>query len=370
MLLGYLTLAGIRRPVFAAIVIWPTCVLPAASATLPGFGGGQIPSLAPLLRAITPAVVSISVRGLVREDNPLYQDQYFRQFFDVPKQLERRVEAAGSGVIVDADRGYALTNDHVVEHASNIQVGTKDGQSFSAKVIGRDAATDIAVIQIQNGSDLKSLPIGDSDKLEVGDFVVAIGNPFGLGQTVTSGIVSALGRSGLGIEGYEDFIQTDASINPGNSGGALVNLRGELIGINTAILAPGGGSAGIGFAVPVNIARSVLEQIVLHGEIRRGQIGISTQDLTPKLAATFHTRRTAGAVIDEVVPKSPAEQAGIRKGDLVIAANGAPIRSASQLRNKIGLTAVGDRIELAVERNGTAQTIPVRVEAPNAGSAR
>src|SRR5215469_3939789 len=218
MLLRYLTLTGIRRPVFATIVICPICVLPAASATIPGFGGGQIPSLAPLLRAITPAVVSISVRGLVREDNPLYQDLYFRQFFDVPKQLERRIEAAGSGVIVDVDRGFALTNSHVVEHASNIQVGTKDGQSFSAKVIGRDAATDIAVIQILKGSDLKSLPVGDSDKLEVGDFVVAIGNPFGLGQTVTSGIVSALGRSGLGIEGYEDFIQTDASINPGNSG--------------------------------------------------------------------------------------------------------------------------------------------------------
>jgi serine protease Do len=184
----------------------------------------------------------------------------------------------------------------------------------------------VAVIQIQNGSNLKSLPLGDSDKLEVGDFVVAIGNPFGLGQTVTSGIVSALGRSGLGIEGYEDFIQTDASINPGNSGGALVNLRGELIGINTAILAPGGGNIGIGFAVPISMARRVMEQIVQYGKVRRGRVGISTQDLTPDLAAAIHTKSTEGALISDVVPKSPAEQGGIRKGDLVTAVNGVPIR--------------------------------------------
>jgi serine protease Do len=270
---------------------------------------------------------------------------------------------------VDAERGYALTNNHVVEHASNIQITTKDGQRFNAKVVGRDPATDVAVIQIQNGSNLKALPLADSDQLEVGDFVVAIGNPFGLGQTVTSGIVSALGRSGLGIEGYEDFIQTDASINPGNSGGALVNLRGELIGINTAILAPGGGNVGIGFAVPINMAHSVMQQIVEHGEVRRGRIGISTQDLTPELAAAFHTNHTEGAIIAEVAPRSPADQVGLRKGDLVIAANGLPIRSATQLRNKIGLTPVGERIELILERNGAPQTIPVRVGPANESSA-
>jgi serine protease Do len=357
-------LAAVRRPLFAMLVIVPLCLVSAIAGTIPSFDSSQIPSLAPLLREITPAVVNISVRGLVREDNPLYQDPYFRQFFDVPKQLERRVEATGSGVIVDAEHGYALTNNHVVEHASNIQVATKDGQSFSAKIIGRDPATDIAVIQISNGSNLRALPLGDSDKLEVGDFVVAIGNPFGLGQTVTSGIVSALGRSGLGIEGYEDFVQTDASINPGNSGGALVNLRGELVGINTAILAPGGGNVGIGFAVPINMAHSVMEQIVQHGDVRRGRIGIATQDLTPELASALHTKRAAGALIAEVAPKSPAEQAGLHKGDLVIAANGVPIRSATQLRNKIGLTPVGERIELEVERNGGPQTIPVRIGPP------
>ena len=340
-----------------------------ASATIPDFAGPQVPSLAPLLREVTPAVVNISVRGRVKEDNPLYRDPVFRQFFDVPQQLERQVQATGSGVIVDAERGYVLTNNHVVEHATNIQIGTKDGKRFNARIVGRDPPTDVAVIQIQNGSGLKALPLGDSDKLEVGDFVVAIGNPFGLGQTVTSGIVSALGRSGLGIEGYEDFIQTDASINPGNSGGALVNLQGQLIGINTAILAPGGGNIGIGFAVPISMARLVMEQIVAHGEVRRGRVGISTQDLTPELAAAFHTKRSQGAVIAEVVPKSPAEQAGIHKGDLIVTANGAPIRSAAQLRNKIGLTPVGDRIELVVERNGADQTIPLRVGPPSEGSA-
>ena len=350
-------------------LVWSLSPLSVASATIPDFAGPQAPSLAPLLREVTPAVVNISVRGRVKEENPLYQDPVFRQFFDVPKQLERQVQATGSGVIVDADRGYVLTNNHVVEHASNIQIATKDGQRFAAKIVGRDPPTDVAVIRIQNGSGLKALPLGDSDKLEVGDFVVAIGNPFGLGQTVTSGIVSALGRSGLGIEGYEDFIQTDASINPGNSGGALVNLRGQLIGINTAILAPGGGNIGIGFAVPISMARLVMEQIVAHGEVRRGRVGISTQDLTPELAAALHTKRNEGALIAEVVAKSPAEQAGIRKGDLVIAADGAPIRGATQLRNKIGLTPVGERIELTIERNGAPQAIPVRVGPASEGSA-
>jgi serine protease Do len=357
-------LADLRRLLFVGVMAGTLSALSAAAGTIPGFGAGQVPSLAPLLREITPSVVNVSVRGLVKEDNPLYQDPYFRQFFDTPKQFERRVEATGSGVVVDAEHGYALTNNHVIEHAANIQVGTKDGQTLSARIVGRDPATDIAVIQIRSGSNLKALPLGDSDKLEVGDFVVAIGNPFGLGQTVTSGIVSALGRSGLGIEGYEDFIQTDASINPGNSGGALVNLRGELIGINTAILAPGGGNVGIGFAVPINMAHSVMQQIIQHGDVRRGRIGISTQDLTPDLAGAFHTKRNAGAVIAEVAPKSPADQAGVRKGDVVIAANGVPIRSSTQLRNKIGLTPVGDRIELEVERNGTPQTIPVRIGPP------
>jgi serine protease Do len=340
-----------------------------AQATLPSFAGPQTPSLAPLLREVTPAVVNISVQGRVRESNPLYQDPVFRQFFDVPRQLEREVQATGSGVIIDGQRGYALTNNHVVEHAAKIEIVTKDGQRLHARVIGRDPPTDVAVLQIQGGANLKALPLGDSDKLEVGDFVVAIGNPFGLGQTVTSGIVSALGRSGLGIEGYEDFIQTDASINPGNSGGALVNLHGQLIGINTAILAPGGGNVGIGFAVPINMARQVMDQIVVYGTVHRGRIGISTQDLSSELAGALHTGTSRGAVIADVSRNSPAEEAGVRKGDVVVAVDGAPVQSAAQLRNKIGLTPVGQQVDLTIDRAGGLRTIPVRVAPANDRSA-
>src|SRR5829696_121389 len=231
-----------------------------AAAPLPQAAGGAVPSLAPMLARITPGVVNIAVRGKVREQNPLLQDPFFRRFFDLPQNQrpqERETQATGSGVIVDAANGYVLTNGHVVENATRIEVTTKDNRRYTAKLIGRDADTDVAVLQIPT-SGLVAVPMGDSDRLQVGDFVLAIGNPFGLGQTVTSGIVSALGRSGLGIEGYEDFIQTDASINPGNSGGPLVNLNGECVGINTAILAPGGGNIGIGFAVPVNMARRVM----------------------------------------------------------------------------------------------------------------
>jgi serine protease Do len=234
-----------------------------AAPTLPSFAGGPVPSLAPLLKQVTPAVVNIAVRGRVREENPLAQDPFFRQFFDMPEQIVHEVQATGSGVIVDGKRGYVLTNNHLIEHATAIQVTTKDDRRFAAKLIGRDRRNDIAVLQIADGgAALPALPFGNSDALEVGDFVVAIGNPFGLGQTVTSGIVSALGRNGLGIEGREDFIQTDASINPGNSGGALIDLRGQLIGINTAILSPDGGNVGIGFAIPINRARRAMEQIV------------------------------------------------------------------------------------------------------------
>jgi serine protease Do len=348
------------RAALAAFALLVLAAAPAAAA-MPEFATGKIPSLAPLLREITPAVVNISVRGRVKEENPLYQDPFFRQFFDLPRQLEREVQATGSGVIVDAERGYVLTNNHVVQNATTIQITTKDGRKFTAKLIGRDAPTDVAVVQIQGAADLKALALGDSDRLEVGDFVVAIGNPFGLGQTVTSGIVSALGRSGLGIEGYEDFIQTDAPINPGNSGGALVDLRGELIGINTAILAPGGGNIGIGFAVPINMARAVMAQLVQHGRVRRGRIGVSLQDLTPSLAAALQTAHTGGAVITEVSPNSPAQRAGLQKGDVVIAADGAPIRSAGQLRNKVGLIPVGTRVELTLDRRGTTYSTNLQI---------
>ena len=274
--------------------------------------GGAVPSLAPMLARVTPGVVNIAVRGKVRAENPLLQDPFFRRFFNLPQRSqpeERETQATGSGVIVDAHNGYILTNGHVVDNATKIEVTTKDNQRFTAKLVGRDTETDVAVLQIP-AQNLTAVPLGDSDRLQVGDFVLAIGNPFGLGQTVTSGIVSALGRSGLGIEGYEDFIQTDASINPGNSGGPLVNLHGQVVGINTAILAPGGGNIGIGFAVPINMARRVMDQIIRYGEVKRGRIGVAIQDLTPDLAQAMSTHQTEGAVIARVEPARPPSRPG------------------------------------------------------------
>src|SRR6201981_2770929 len=290
-----------------------------AGAPIPEVGGAPMYSIAPVVSRVTPGVVGISVRGRVREDNPLLQDPMFRRFFNLQQQpVERETQATGSGVIVDAAQGYVMTNAHVVENASSIEVTTKDNRRLKARLIGRDPETDIAVLQIPGGG-LSAVPMGDSDRLQVGDFALAIGNPFGLGQTVTSGIVSALGRSGLGIEGYEDFIQTDASINPGNSGGPLVNLQGECVGINTAILAPGGGNIGIGFAVPISMARRVMDQLVRYGEVKRGRIGVASQDLTPELAQAMNTKQTVGAVIARVEAGSAAEQAGLKTGDLVVA---------------------------------------------------
>jgi Do/DeqQ family serine protease len=350
LLSGVAVAAPAPRPAFAA-------------APIPEMSGGVVPSLAPVLRAITPGVVNIAVRGRVREENPLLQDPFFRRFFDLQQQApaEREIQATGSGVIVDATEGYVLTNAHVVAHATTIEVTTKDHRRFRAKLIGRDAATDVAVLKIP-ANNLTAVPLGDSDRLEVGDFVLAIGNPFGLGQTVTSGIVSALGRSGLGIEGYEDFIQTDASINPGNSGGALCNLRGQLVGINTAILTPGHGNVGIGFAVPINMARKVMDQLIRYGEVKRGRIGVAIQDLTPDLAQAMRTSHTTGAVIARVEPGSSAERAGLKSGDLIVAVNGVPVHSGTQLRNTIGLTRIGDEVELTVERGGRERTIAVRIE--------
>jgi Do/DeqQ family serine protease len=326
--------------------------------------GGAVPSLAPMLTNITPGVVNIAVKGRVREQNPLLQDPFFRRFFNIPQGqgfAERETQATGSGVIVDAAQGYVLTNAHVVENETSITITTKDNRRLPAKLVGRDADTDVAVLKIEHDH-LTAVPLGDSDKLQVGDFVVAIGNPFGLGQTVTSGIVSALGRSGLGIEGYEDFIQTDASINPGNSGGALVDLRGNLVGINTAILAPGGGNIGIGFAVPINMARRVMDQLIRYGEVKRGRIGVTIQDLTPDLAQAMNTPRTNGAVIARVEPGSSADHAGLKTGDLVVAANGVPVHSGTQLRNTIGLSRIGDEVNLTIDRGGSEKALAVKVE--------
>jgi Do/DeqQ family serine protease len=326
--------------------------------------GNGSPSLAPMLSRVTPGVVNIAVRGKVREQNPLMQDPFFRRFFNLPQNQqtqERETQATGSGVIIDAAQGYVLTNGHVVENATRIEVTTKDNRRFVAKLVGVDTDTDVAVLKI-SGENLTAVQMGDSDKLQVGDFVLAIGNPFGLGQTVTSGIVSALGRSGLGIEGYEDFIQTDASINPGNSGGPLVNLQGQCVGINTAILAPGGGNIGIGFAVPISMARRVMDQLIQYGSVKRGRIGVAIQDLTPDLAQAMNTTYSTGAVIARVEPNSPAERAGLRTGDLVLAVNGTAVRSGTQLRNTIGLSRIGDDVKLTVDRKGSEYTASVRVD--------
>jgi serine protease Do len=351
-----------RALAYPLLLVLIFCLMPAQPALtqLPEFSGGKLPTLAPLVREVTPSVVNIAVRGRVKENNPRHRDPLFREFLEVPKELEREVQAVGSGVIVDAQHGYVLTANHVVAQAATVQVMTKDGRRLDAKLVGRDPGTDVAVLRVQGAQSLKTIPMGDSDRLDVGDFVIAVGNPFGLGQTVTSGIVSALGRTGIGEQGYEDFIQTDAAINPGNSGGALVNLRGELIGINTAIFSTGGGNVGIGFAVPINMARRVMDQIVEHGHVRRGRIGVSIKDMTAPALATS-TEAIVGALIADVRRGSPAEQVGIQKGDVIIAADGRTIRSAAQLRNKISLTQIGERLQLTLARKGAISKVSVEV---------
>jgi serine protease DegQ len=319
-------------------------------------------TLAPLLADITPGVVNIAVRSRVeRPANPLIDDPFFRRFFDLPEvPRQRDVLSAGSGVIVDARRGYVLTNGHVVANAAEVQVTLRDARSYPARLVGSDPETDIALLQL-DAPDLTAVPLGDSARLEVGDLVIAIGNPFGLGQTVTSGIVSALGRSGLGIEGYEDFIQTDASVNPGNSGGALVNSRGELVGINTAILGPTGGNIGIGFAVPVNMARAVMTQLVEHGEVRRGRLGITIQDLTPALADAMNLDLHGGAVISAIEAGSPAARAGLALGDVIVEVNGQPVLDADDLRNLIGLIPVGTDLAIVLYRDGRERAVAAQV---------
>jgi len=311
-----------------------------------------VPTLAPILEKVTPAVVNIAVlQASPEEQNPMLRDPFFRRFFGGPAQPEPQI-AAGSGVIVDAKNGYVMTNAHVVKDAREVLVTLKDNRRLPAKLVGADPGTDIAVVRV-DPKNLVDVKFGDSDELQVGDFVIAIGNPFGLGQTATSGIVSALGRSGLSMEGFEHFIQTDASINPGNSGGALVNLKGELVGINTAIIGPSGGNVGIGFAVPVVMAHAVLEQIVKFGEVKRGRLGVSMTDLVGG----------EGATIAEVQPDSPASKAGLRKGDVVTGFNGRPVRGAAELRARLGVVPVGDTVELQVQRGDEKRTLKAQIGA-------
>jgi serine protease Do len=330
-------------------------IAPVVSAALPlHVDGKELPSLAPMLENVTPGVVNIATEGKIQmQQNPLFADPFFRRFFDVPSQpLERKTSSLGSGVIVDAKRGLVLTNNHVIANAHQITVTLRDGRQLEAEVVGTDPATDVAVIKIPSDN-LTEVKTTDSDNLRVGDFVVAIGNPFGLGQTVTSGIVSALSRSGLGIEGYEDFIQTDASINPGNSGGALVNLHGKLIGINTAIISPqGGGNIGIGLAIPINLALQIMEQLIETGEVKRGFLGVSMQDLSPALAEAFGLKGQRGAIINEVLAGSPADKAGLKAGDIVVSTDGKKVKNAADLRNRVGLLPVGEKIKFKILREG------------------
>lgn len=326
-----------------------------------------LPSLAPMLKNVLPAVVNISVsaKAEVQQQNPLMNDPFFRRFFNIPDDQQQapqqqETQAIGSGVIVDAEKGYVVTNNHVVAQADKIIVRLSDDREITAKLIGTDPDTDLAVLQIK-GTNLKALAIADSDKLEVGDFAIAIGSPFGLRQTVTSGIVSGLGRQGLG-DGYEDFIQTDASINPGNSGGALVNLKGELIGINSQILSRSGGNIGIGFAIPTNLVKSVMTQLIESGSVTRGRIGIQGgQELTPELAKAFNVPNGHGALIGKVVPDSPADKAGLKDGDIVVEANGKTIKDFQQLRYIVGLLRVGDKVNLKLLRDGKPKDVTVTV---------
>jgi len=327
---------------------------------LPALVDGQpLPSLAPMLENITPAVVNISTRGEVPgASNPLYDDPFFRRFFNIPRAQPRQTQSLGSGVIVDAAAGIVITNHHVIDNAQEILVTLSDGRELDAELIGQDPDADVAVVRIES-SGLSELNWADSDQLRVGDFVVAIGNPFGLGQTVTSGIVSALGRSGLGIEEIEDFIQTDASINPGNSGGALVNLRGELVGINTAIVGPSGGNVGIGFAIPANLAQRLMQQLIDDGEVRRGKLGISLQNLDAELRAIFGVER--GVVVSGVQEESPAELAGLLRGDVIVAIGARKVTSVSEVRNAIGLLAVGQNVAVQFYRDKQLYETTVRI---------
>ncbi|RMG32312.1 MAG: DegQ family serine endoprotease [Gammaproteobacteria bacterium] len=357
-------------PVAGLILSLTLLMSPGAWAAIPPVVAGRpVPSLAPMLERATPAVVNISTSKKSRlSRHPLLDDPFFRWFFEQSPQRprSRETQSLGSGVIVDAHKGYVLTNNHVIDEADEIRVTLKDGRTFSARLLGRDPEMDIAVLQIP-AQDLTALPWGDSDRLRVGDFVVAIGSPFGLNQTVTSGIVSALGRSGLGIEGYENFIQTDASINPGNSGGPLVDLNGHLVGINTAILAPGGGNVGIGFAIPANLARAVMRQIVQFGAVRRGVLGISVQDLNGDLARALDLDRPVGALVVEVAPGSAAERAGLRPGDVIVRIGDHEVGNASDLLSRLGVARIGQRLQLQILRNGKPRTIQVRIADPYEG---
>ncbi|EPK3137153.1 serine endoprotease DegQ [Enterobacter cloacae] len=342
-----------------------------AFAALPSQVPGQtaIPSLAPMLEKVLPAVVSVQVEGTAVQSQRVPEElkKYFGD--ESPDQQAQPFEGLGSGVIIDAAKGYILTNNHVISQADKISVQLNDGREFDAKLIGGDDQSDIALLQVQNPSNLTQIAIADSDKLRVGDFAVAVGNPFGLGQTATSGIISALGRSGLNLEGLENFIQTDASINRGNSGGALLNLNGELIGINTAILAPGGGSIGIGFAIPSNMAKTLAQQLIQFGEVKRGLLGIKGMEMSADIAKAFNINVQRGAFVSEVLPNSGSAKAGIKSGDVIVSLNDKPLSSFAELRSRIATTEPGAKVKLGLIRDGKPLNVEVTLDKSTSSSA-
>ena len=352
---------------YKIVVALALCCALTAQAGLPAqlADGERLPSLAPMLERTTPAVVNIATYTTVPVRNPLLEDPFFRRFFNLPDERRfRRTQSAGSGVVVDAQRGFIVTNHHVVRNADEINITLADGRVLPATSVGNDPQVDLAVLKV-DPDELAEISFADSRDLQVGDFVVAIGSPFGLSQTVTSGIVSALGRSGLGIEGYEDFIQTDASINPGNSGGALVDLNGRLVGINTAIVAPSGGNVGIGFAIPANMVRAIMNQLIEHGEVRRGYLGLTVQPLNVDLAAAFGVERSKGVVVVEVDPESAAERAGLQAGDIITQVGPREIDKISDFHSQAAVMFVGDSVGLQVLRDGVSRTLSLKVEEDN-----
>jgi serine protease Do len=372
---------------FGAATLSPVSVFAAETASS---SSQQLPSLAPMLEKVMPSVVSISVEGSTTVKTPRMPQQ-FQQFFGdnspfcqdgSPFQSspmcqngggdggadgganaqKQQFRALGSGVVINADKGYVVTNNHVVDNATKIQVQLSDGRRYDAKVIGKDPQSDIALIQLQDAKNLTAIKIADSDNLRVGDYTVAIGNPYGLGETVTSGIVSALGRSGLNVENYENFIQTDAAINRGNSGGALVNLNGELIGINTAILAPDGGNIGIGFAIPSSMVKNLTAQMVEYGQVKRGELGIMGTELNSELAKAMKVDAQRGAFVSQVLPNSAAAKAGVKAGDVVVSMNGKALTSFAALRAEVGSLPVGSKLQLGLLREGKPVNVTVELQ--------
>lgn len=355
---------SVSRPICAFFILTLTLFAGPVLAVLPVAVNGQpLPSLAPVLKEVTPSVVNVYTQTRVRVRSPLLDDPIFRRFFKVPDTPRERVsQSLGSGVIVDAEKGYVLTNNHVIARADEIAVGLKDGRSLQAKLIGTDPDTDLAVIQIP-AENLTALPLADTSELQVGDFVIAVGNPFGLGQTVTSGIVSALGRTGLrGLE-FQNFIQTDASINPGNSGGALINLRGELVGINSAIFTPSGGNVGIGFAIPASMAQYVMSQLIRYGEVRRGTLGLSVQDLSTELAGALAVDAGHGALVAELTAGSAAGDAGLQPGDVIVRMADRTINDAQDFYNAEGGLALGESLQVEYSRQGSVHSATLVIQA-------